>query len=89
MSPEIFLSFNEIFSLIVIVDLCIEFIGMIMVCLHSELHMYNHKGPLLLLNWKLKVCFVLRMLWIFWELRFLHCCWWRLSSCGMLCHVSW
>jgi len=50
MSPEIFLSFNEIFSLIVIVDLCIEFVGMILVCLHSELHMYNHKGSLLLLN---------------------------------------
>ena len=44
MSPEIFLSFSEIFSLIVIVDLCIEFIGMILICLHSKLHMYNHKG---------------------------------------------
>jgi len=51
--------------------------------------MYKHKGSLLLLSWKLKVCFILRMLWIFWDLRCLQCCWWRLSSCGMLCHVSW
>jgi len=79
----------KLFSLIVIVDLCIEFIGMILVCLNSELHIYNYKGLFMLLNWKLKVCFVLRMLWIFWDLRCLQCCCWRLSSCGMLCHVSW
>ena len=34
MSPEMFLPISEIFSLIVIVDVCIEFIGMILVCLH-------------------------------------------------------